>query len=190
MTPYARRVLNYLGYRDNDGDERILREISDARNEILETCGEVKSVKGLWSCDVEPGLISFSGRCFKSESLAGHVAGAKFFCLFAVTLGARADMLINRHGVSNMGRSVVFDAVASVLVDEYCRELSREIAAESVVAGLKATKRFSPGYGDFGLEYQREILNILGAGKRIGLALTEVNMLVPSKSVTAAIGFV
>ena len=49
--------------------------------------------------------------------------------------------------------------------------------------------RFSPGYGDFDIHHQEEILRMLDAHKKIGLSMTESYMLTPTKSVTALIGF-
>ena len=49
--------------------------------------------------------------------------------------------------------------------------------------------RFSPGYGDFDIHHQEEILRMLDAHKKIGLSMTESCMLTPTKSVTALIGF-
>jgi len=190
MTDSQRQALNYLGYRGSDGDAQILAKISEAQEELIKACGEVKSVTGIWSCTVERGAVNVGGKCIRSLALADHVAGAKFICLFAVTLGVQADMLISRYSVTDMGRSVITDATASVMVNEYCRSISDEVAADPTLAGLRATKRFSPGFGDFGLRYQRDVLSLLNAGRRIGLTVTEGNMLVPTKSVTAAIGFV
>ena len=55
--------------------------------------------------------------------------------------------------------------------------------------GLYARPRFSPGYGDFSLEHQKEITSILNTPKTIGLTVTDTLILAPAKSVTAIIGF-
>lgn len=59
---------------------------------------------------------------------------------------------------------------------------------EYLEKGLYLRPRFSPGYGDFPLSAQKEILDGLEAGKRIGITLTEGYLMMPSKSVTAVIG--
>ena len=48
--------------------------------------------------------------------------------------------------------------------------------------------RFSPGYGDFSILYQKDVLRMLDAPKKIGLTMTDGYMLTPTKSVTAIIG--
>ncbi len=54
--------------------------------------------------------------------------------------------------------------------------------------GYDLRPRFSPGYGDFSIEHQGEILRMLDSAKKIGLSMTGGNMLAPTKSVTAVIG--
>ena len=48
--------------------------------------------------------------------------------------------------------------------------------------------RFSPGYGDLGLEMQKDIFAVLDCPRKIGLSLNESLLMSPSKSVTAIIG--
>lgn len=50
------------------------------------------------------------------------------------------------------------------------------------------TFRFSPGYGDYPIEMQKEYLRILDAPRKIGLTTGDSCLLVPSKSVTAVLG--
>ena len=56
-----------------------------------------------------------------------------------------------------------------------------EVEAE----GGKLLPRWSPGYGGRPLALSREILARLDASKRIGVSITDSELLVPSKSVTA-----
>lgn len=187
---FNRQVLNILGYRGNDGDTQTLNDISQAEKELTEVCGEIKSVTGIWDCRVYPETVIFNGFTIKSISLAKHMAGAEYISLFAVTLGAQADFLINKYMATDMRRAVITDAVASVMVNEHCRKICTEISALPAVKNLRQTKRFSPGFGDFGLENQQGILDMLNASKSIGITLTAGNMMMPLKSVTAAVGFI
>ena len=50
------------------------------------------------------------------------------------------------------------------------------------------TSRFSPGYGDYPITHQRDMLAYLDAARKIGLTLTSADMLVPTKSITAVVG--
>ena len=48
--------------------------------------------------------------------------------------------------------------------------------------------RFSAGYGDFSLEFQRNICDALDCQRKIGITLQESLIMLPTKSVTAIIG--
>lgn len=52
------------------------------------------------------------------------------------------------------------------------------------------TFRYSPGYGDLPLDVQSSFLRALDAQKKIGLTVSENNLLFPRKSVTAIIGII
>jgi cobalamin-dependent methionine synthase I len=62
------------------------------------------------------------------------------------------------------------------------------LATVRTTSGKEHTGRFSPGYGDMPLDLQGVILELLEAGKRLGIALGESKLMSPSKSVTALIG--
>ena len=72
----------------------------------------------------------------------------------------------------------------TVLLESYCDE----VQAQAETGGLLQRPRFSPGYGDWPLEEQRQLFAVLNCAKRIGLTLTDGLMMAPSKSVTAIIG--
>ena len=100
----------------------------------------------------------------------------------------QADALVRRYAVRGAAASAVADAVCSALIEDYCDEMQAQLAAAEAEGGLYLRPRFSPGYGDFALESQREIFSRLACEKRIGLTLTDTLMMVPFKSVTAVIG--
>lgn len=67
------------------------------------------------------------------------------------------------------------------------REMDRlEAEARTTLSEGEILKpRRSPGYGEMPLSLSREIIAKLDATKKIGVAMTDSNLLVPSKSVTA-----
>ena len=56
------------------------------------------------------------------------------------------------------------------------------------LSGYKSHPRYSPGFGDLPITVQKEFLNLLDAGRRMGITLGESFLMAPSKSVTAIIG--
>ena len=63
-----------------------------------------------------------------------------------------------------MARAVVLDSFASVAVEQVCQKVD-EILAEKY-SGKYMTFRFSPGYGDYPIEMQKEYLRILDAPRK------------------------
>ena len=106
----------------------------------------------------------------------------------AGTVGSEVDRLLARYGKLSVAKAVVMQAAAAAMVEAYCNELNAMWKKEYLEKGLYLRPRFSPGYGDFPLSAQKQILDGLEAGKRIGITLTEGFLMLPSKSVTAVIG--
>ena len=183
-----RVVLRYLGYRGAPADERVSGLIRQAALE-LEAHVNPKSVYGIWNCRADACAVCLDGASLRSEHLAKHLKGCRRAALLAATLGPGADALIRRYGVRAMEKAVVAQAVSAAMIDAYCDQIQRGLSQTPEAEGLSLTVRFSPGYGDFALIHQEDILRLLDTGKRIGLTLTDGYMLAPSKSVTAVIGF-
>ena len=135
-------------------------------------------------------------------SIEKHLEGCERVALFAVTCGSRVDELIHRTQVTDIATAVICDAGASVLADQLADEAEQIIRKEISMVSENApdsseiptegefyfTPRFSPGYGDYPLSYQRKVLDLVDAGRKIGLKLTENDLMIPQKSVTALMG--
>ena len=74
------------------------------------------------------------------------------------------------------------------MLEEYLDGEQEKIGRELEREGKYLRPRFSPGYGDFSICHQGQLLAMLEAPKRIGLSMTDSSMLTPVKSVTAVIG--
>jgi len=138
---------------------------------------------------VDNGRVHFDdGTIFKSTTLAHHLSGCKYCFLIAVTLGANADQVLRRLQHIDMPHAVVMDDYANRQIELACDELEAQIAKKVAAEGYNLTSRYSPGYGDFGLENQESLLRLTHAQKRLGITLTASHLLIPQKSVTAVIG--
>jgi len=182
-----KEVLRYLGYRGCAADGRVSSLIAELIG--LFTADVIpKSVYGIWDCQIDSSTAAFGGMSVKSENLCEHLKDCRRAVLLAATLGTRADTLLRRFSVQDMEKAVIAQAVCAAMIEAYCDGIEGEILQKMELSGLYKTPRFSPGYGDFDISYQKDILKILNCS-RIGLALTDGYMLIPSKSVTAVIGF-
>ena len=101
------------------------------------------------------------------------------------TIGAEFDAWQRRLSVLSAADALLSQQIGLDAVEKVMDELEKKTKAEVEGEGRKLLPRRSPGYGDLPLELSREILAELDAPRKIGVSITESNLLVPSKSVTA-----
>lgn len=136
---------------------------------------------------VDRGIeVCGSSLVLEGNDIRNHLEGCDRAVLMCATLGADTDRLIRAAEISDISGAFVMDAMASAAIEDVCRLADVEIKKQ--LPDCYFTWRFSPGYGDFPIEIQKDFLETLNAGKRIGLCTGENNILIPRKSVTAVAG--
>lgn len=137
-----------------------------------------------------PGDGVIETDCFRtvSRNLEKNLKDCHKLLVFAATLGIGVDHLIRRYNRLDMSRTVALQAGAAAVLEEYCDQVCRKLREDYERQGFYLRPRFSPGYGDFPLDCQPQILHGLEAGKRVGITLTEGFLMMPTKSVTAVMG--
>jgi len=129
------------------------------------------------------------GRILKSASLARLFFGCERVLFIAATSGKKIMREIDRClKKEEPGRAIIYDAAASEITDaalgwieQYCQ---RELRRRNLCL---LSRRFSAGYGDFDLENQKLIFEMLNL-KKLGIRITPYSQLIPEKSVTAVCG--
>lgn len=101
------------------------------------------------------------------------------------TLGAAFDAWQRKLAAMSAADAYLAQLIGLDAVEKLMDELERKAKSEVEVEGKRLMPRRSPGYGDLPLELSREIIALLDATKKIGVSITDSNLLVPSKSVTA-----
>ncbi|MCI2047203.1 MAG: methionine synthase [Faecalibacterium sp.] len=122
------------------------------------------------------------------EDIAAHLQGCGSFVLLGVTLGTGADAAVRRAGVGDVAAGAAADALASALAEQCCDAAEAFLKEHYADEGLFLTGRFSPGYGDWPLAAQKRIAALLDLPKMLGVTVTQTNLMLPRKSVTAAMG--
>ena len=179
----SEEALRYMGVRGKNRDEILCGELEEVKARVLKAvCYRACYIK-LDVKSVADDKIIIGPFCVSSRSFARNLYGCSEAYLFAATVGSDVDRLIARLSVSSAARGLMADALCSAAIEGFCDLLNARLAE-----GLSTRARFSPGYGDMSLEYQKDFISVLDAGKNIGLALTQSLMLTPTKSVTALIG--
>lgn len=129
------------------------------------------------SCDL--GAIKLS-----SSDLVRCIGKCRRVIVFAATVGAKMDRLINKYGAISARDALLLNAIGAERVESLCDEF---VAAAASEYG-KLTPRFSPGYGDLSIEAQRDIFRLIKPESSIGVTLGDGLLMSPSKSVTAIAG--
>ena len=167
-----REIRRYLGYGRQEADEKVSKLIEECVEE-LEAAASPKSIYRVYPFVPLPEEeLDFTVFRTKSRSLSRNLKDCEQVILFAATLGTEADSLIRKYTKLQM----------------YCDEVNTALKESFEKKGLYLRPRFSPGYGDFPLECQRDITSVLETAKRIGIMLTDSLLMTPSKSVTAVMG--
>lgn len=183
-----KEAIRYLGYGKTKVDEQTLQLIRESF-ERLEVISRPDCVwRALELKAFGNGELQMGNMQVQSSHLEKNLKGCSQVILFGTTLGTAVDRQIHTYEIVDIARAVVMQACAAVFLEEYCDEMQGRIAEKMAKEQLYLRPRFSPGYGDFSILHQRQILQILDAAKKIGLTMTESYMLTPTKSVTAVIG--
>ena len=118
-----------------------------------------------------------------SSSLSKILNGCNEAIFFAVSAGIESDRLIARASIQSSNKSFILDSIGSAMIESFADYIN-----ELIVKNQNATKRFSPGYADFPLEFQRTLLKRLNAEATVGISLSNELLMTPMKSITAVIG--
>lgn len=183
ITVDKNEAYRYLGLgRDYENEE-----FEETYNECLRQFNKNVSYKGAYRKSSlsfgEGDRINFDFCSFESKDLKKNLKDCKYVYVFAATTGIGIDRLILKYSRISQLDMMTLDCIASSAIECFCDKVN------GIIAEGKDTKpRFSLGYGDTSLLYQRDLLSFLEAEKTLGISLNDSMMMTPVKSVTAFIG--
>lgn len=132
--------------------------------------------------------LDFGFMRVESRALFKNLQGCKEIFLFAATVGMGFERLLARKQLASPAGGLAVDAVGSAAIEGICNSVNGVLERQVAPEGLFLRPRFSPGYGDFSIGFQKELSQLLDTPRKIGMALTDGMMMVPTKSVTAVVG--
>lgn len=183
-TPIKSEAIRYLGYRsampDNITDTLIDKCSTELSEVLTPRCCYVRTPVIF----PEENITDIGFGRIESRNLYRHLQGCSEVILFAATIGIGADRLIAKYNRISPAKSVIIDALASSAIENWCDNAEIMITSQDKLH----CSRFSAGYGDFSLEYQRDFIQCLDTARKIGVTLSDSLLMTPTKSVTAVIG--
>ena len=178
-------ALRYLGCGGAEPDEATAA-LLEARIQAVEEAADPRWTALEVPLTLRPGMVALGDWSIRSEKLRSHLEGCTSALLFGATLGVGVDRLIARSAAGRVAQAAVDQAVAAALIEAVCDDACDQLTKQYPSKYLRP--RFSPGYGDFPLTDQPELLRRLDGPRKIGLTATDSCLLAPIKSVTAVIG--
>lgn len=173
------QAARYMGAKD--GGDETLRALLERWAPPLRAAAAPRAV---WL----RAPVGALGDLWQGSDIQRHLAGCTEAVLLAVTLGPGTDAQIRRAGVGDVAAGAASDALASVLAEQAADAAEARLRALAAAEGMYLTGRYSPGYGDWPIGVQPRIAALLDTPRRIGLCVTGTCLMLPRKSITAALG--
>lgn len=187
MDNLTKEAIRYLGYKNHRVDKNTLELIGESFQE-LDSIATKRMIYKNSTLNMDKNYIYIANMKIESNDLRKNLLGCEEVIILGATLGIQVDYLIHRYTKNEIAKAVVLQACAAAYLEEYLDSWQEEKRVEYGIEGKYLRPRFSPGYGDFNIKHQENIIRILDSAKTIGLSMTESYMLTPTKSVTAIIG--
>ena len=188
-------VLRRLGYPPEVYEitgkaGQILSEETERARRLIRPAGVFQLLE-IQSNDKRAVTFHTSDFVITSSQVARMLHDANRAAFFAATIGPKLEERVS--SLSNDGeatRAVILDAIGSETADAVADRLHRtvlSILAEE--AQCRVTPRFSPGYGDWPLTAQSDLIDLCG-GVSIGISVTPSSLMIPRKSISAIAGWI
>lgn len=185
--PYD-EVFRYLGMSTGTPDNALQEKVEQAAERALALARPRAALRVFRLQNTQPISLEGSRLKLTGSDIQQFLMGAREVAVFVVTLGIAIDRELQRLSATSALDELVFDAVATALVERAADAVSARVVAYAASQDIHATGRFSPGYGDLPLDCQADLLASVDAMRLLGVTLTASNLMVPTKSVSAVMG--
>ncbi|ORT98850.1 Methionine synthase activation protein [Anaerovibrio sp. JC8] len=175
----------YAGLRKSEFDEKLIDEACDLARLIIHPTGNWE----LYDYDARTQTVASTPPfILEGESIKKHLMGCSKVVMLSATVGQEIeDKITSLFKEGKYALSLILDAAATAAVEQNADLMEKAIFEKVSRQGYKMKWRFSPGYGDWPIEQQPEMMRTAKADV-INVHLTESMMLEPRKSITAIIG--
>ncbi len=187
-----KNVLSILGYKREK--TKVSKIFAEKIEKILEQTQKKALVKTVYIIrkieKIENNTVYFlnSEIKIKSKDISSLLSESFATIFMGITIGWWIDNKIaelNEKGEYN--EALIYDAVGSEAVEGAANSFNHHLDIEARQNRYTLTKRFSPGYGDLKLSFQRGLYKELSLEK-LDIKILDTNILLPQKTITAIIG--
>ena len=185
--PYD-EVFRYLGMGAGTPDNALQEKVEQAAERALALARPRAALRVFRLQNTQPISLEGSRLKLTGSDIQQFLIGSREVAVLVVTLGIAIDRELQRLSATSALDELVFDAVATALVERATDAVSARVVAYAASQDMHATGRFSPGYGDLPLDCQADLLASVDAMRLLGVTLTTSNLMVPTKSVSAVLG--
>ncbi len=191
-------------------EERVLRELRIPRIKTLKEMEEQNVAKFIkWAIDTAYTFIDGNGSyitlplihdeekgvyikeaptIFEAPSIQKLLKECDYATLLLATIGPNLEDKVDSIKTDDASGAYYLETVGGWMADYITDKVDAFVEAEILKWGYGRTMRYSPGYGDWQLEVQQEILPLLKA-ERLGITLSDSCIMNPRKSVSAVVGW-
>jgi len=187
-------VLRYLGYAGQEMSD----ELDSRVDALIERCqaeqhpssvSQVHPIAKVEDAHGRPAVsVGGTSLVFEGEDIVEYLQEATECVLMACTLGLKSERELRRLNALDPVDALIYGSACTELVERGADMLESSIVSAAGARGLYANYRYSPGYGDFDLAIQRPFIDTLDASRQLGITVTDRNLLIPVKSITAVVG--
>lgn len=183
-------ISELLGYKDTNPDEEITEIIEEEITRCMKAIKPEVFWKKLKIQDISENHVELeNGIVFEVQYISGKLNGCSYIVILAATVGEAIDSYTRETFASgDYIRSMIIDNIAVIALNKIMKSFWISLIDDLKGTNIGITKRLSPGENEWKIEDQKKIFECL-KGVCKGISLTESNMMVPIKSVTAVYGF-
>ncbi len=180
-----KEVLRYAGCKSGE-------LVTSETNALFDGCE--KETEGIFTYKVSYTIVPVTTNCdtvclgdlaADSKDLLKNLEGCGEAVIFAATVGVGIDRLIARYAHLSPSKALMLESIGTERVEALADAFVLSVEKEN---NVQTKPRYSPGYGDLPLSFQRSIFSLLECEKRMGLYLNDTLLMTPRKSVTAIVG--
>ena len=175
----------------------LRKNINFDEKKIFDACEEAQiliEVQGSWEIfnyNYETQtILSEKPVIIEGNSTGHHLMYCNKIICMAITVGENIEREITqKFQKGEYTYSILLDAAATAAVEQAADAMEKAIEENPLIRGYSMRWRFSPGYGDWPLTQQADLLRLSNA-ESIGIRLSSSMMMTPRKSITAVIGLI